>query len=545
MQIFDQLNQAYLIVCADDFSQVKLNPSARQLLKLNSETIPEQDWLSIFAPVFKQAASQDFVELSYHNINVKLSFSVLHIDQPHVIAAHLELHKKPMENADFFYSLLDNLGAYVFCKDKDYKYTYANQLVCELFEKPASEIIGKTDCDFFGEETGKKLRLEHDSPIIEHGKITKHEERNYIPHLDEYRYYLSVKKPLFDDLGNVDGLFGISIDITEQKNLQKKNFDNEQELSTILDNAGAYIFIKDKECRFTYINKRTQELFRLESDQIIGKNNEELLGDVQGEEFSRTDRQVFTGGKRLTCIETFQLPDSVLYYWTVKIPLINEDGQIDRFIGISTDITEQKELENNLLTANKVLNEKVSEITTLKNELQHQASYDVLTGLYNRRYFEQAIEKIFSQKRDKPLVLLMVDADNFKRVNDKYGHGTGDEALKFIAEVMRSECRSDDLVCRYGGEEFLIILANTDRDNGFIKSEWIRQQINIRSAKLSPEIPTLSVSIGIAELSIDEDDFDQLYKKADHAMYQAKKQGRNCSVLAPIDDIFEKEKLCK
>ncbi len=545
MNIINQLKQAYLIVHASDFRQVNINPSACKLLKLNAEKILNKDWKEIFVPAFTQSKVQDFAELCYNGLNLKLHFSTLEMDGEQLLAAHLEPQKKPMANADFFYSLLDNLGAYVFCKDKDYKYTYANQLVCELFKKPASEIIGKTDCDFFGEETGKKLRLEHDSPIIEHGKITKHEERNYIPHLDEYRYYLSVKKPLFDDQGNVNGLFGISIDITEQKNLQKKNFDNEQELSTILDNAGAYIFIKDRECRFTYINKRTQELFQLESDQIIGKNNEELLGDVQGEEFSRTDRQVFTGGKRLTCIETFQLPDCVLYYWTVKIPLINEDGQIDRFIGISTDITEQKELENNLLTANKVLNEKVSEITNLKNELQHQASYDVLTGLYNRRYFEQEIERILSQKRNKPLVLLMIDADNFKRVNDQYGHGTGDEALKLIAEVMRSECRSDDLVCRYGGEEFLIILANTDRDNGFIKSEWIRQQINIRSAKLSPELPTLSVSIGIAELSVDEDDFDQLYKKADYAMYQAKKQGRNCCVLAPLDDILEQEKLCK
>jgi diguanylate cyclase (GGDEF)-like protein/PAS domain S-box-containing protein len=536
MQIFDQLNQAYLIVCADDFRQVTINPSADKLLKLAGKVISDSDWTSLFVPAFKQAHTQEFVELSYHTINIKLSFSSLTIDNQRYIAAHLEPQKKPVDNTDFFYSLLDNLGAYVFCKDKDYRYTYANQLVGELFEIPANDIIGKTDCDIFGEETGKNLRLKHDSPIIERGEITKHEECNYIPHLDEYRYYLSVKKPLFDDQGQISGLFGISIDITEQKNLQKKNFDNEQELSTILDNAGAYIFIKDRECRFTYINKRTQELFQLESDQIIGRSNEELLGDVQGEEFSRTDRQVFTGGKRLTCIETFQLPDCVFYYWTVKIPLINEDGQIDRFIGISTDITEQKELENNLLTANLALNEKVSEITNLKNELQHQASYDVLTGLYNRRYFEQAMANLLSYKRQKPLVLLMIDADNFKHVNDQYGHGTGDEALKFIAQVMLDECRSDDLVCRYGGEEFLIVLANTDRDSGFIKSEWIRQQINMRSSKLSPNIPTLSVSIGIAELSVDENDFDQLYKKADQAMYQAKEQGRNCCVLAPSDN---------
>ena len=536
MKIFQQLNQAYLIACADSFEQVQINKSAQHLLNLATDEIPQTDWDSLFIPAIKQFTHQESVEVCYKNINIKLHFSFIQDQQENYIAIHLERRKKALAHSEFFFSVLDNLGAYVYCKDKDYKYTYANQLVCELFELSADDIVGKTDCDLFGEETGTTLRLENDSPVIEKGEITKCEERNYIPLFDEFRYYLTVKKPLFDENGLTSGLFGISIDISEQKNLQKKNFDNEQELSTILDNAGAYIFIKDRECRFTYINKRTQELFQLSSAEIIGKNNEELLGDVQGKEFSRTDKQVFTTGKKLTCIETFQLPDSVLYYWTVKIPLINEDGQIDRFIGISTDITEQKELENNLLTANKVLNEKVSEITNLKDELQHQASYDVLTGLYNRRYFEQAIEQIISNNRDKPLVLLMIDADNFKRVNDQYGHVMGDEALKFIAEVMRSECRSDDLVCRYGGEEFLIVLSNTNRENGFIKSEWIRQQINVKSAKLSPELPTLSVSIGVAELSTGENNFAQLYKKADKAMYQAKEQGRNCSVLAPLEN---------
>lgn len=532
MQIFQQLNQAYLIACANHFNLVDFNKSARQLLKLTSPDIPQKDWQSTFLPAVAKAKSGQSSEICYNNLNIKLHFSFIEFEQKNYIAIHLELLKESLANADYFFSVLDNLGAYVYCKDKNYKYTYANQLVCELFEMSSEAIVGKTDCDLFGQESGNKLRFEYDSPVIEKGEVTMCEERNYIPHLDEFRYYHAVKKPLFDENGITCGLFGISIDVTEQKRLEKKYFESEQELSTILDNAGAYIFIKDRECRFTYINKRTQELFRKEMSEIIGKNNHELLGDIQGEEFSRTDLQVFSSGKKLTCIETFQLPDSVLYYWTVKIPLTNEKGQIDRFIGISTDITEQKELENSLLSANMALNEKVDEITDLKNELLHQASFDVLTGLYNRRYFEQAIAKLIKDRHKKPLVLLMLDADHFKEVNDKFGHSTGDQALSFLAEVMRKECRSSDLICRYGGEEFLIALPNTDLDQGLIRSEWIRQQINVQSTQKFPNLPPLSVSIGIAELKSDESDFSFLYRQADRAMYRAKEQGRNCSVVA-------------
>ena len=153
---------------------------------------------------------------------------------------------------------------------------------------------------------------------------------------------------------------------------------------------------------------------------------------------------------------------------------------------------------------------------------------DQLTGLYNRHsLFDIGPKYISDAKRhDFSVSLLVFDLDHFKNVNDTYGHGVGDVVLKAVGQVLNDNCRIEDTVARFGGEEFVMLLSHCDIDLAFTKAESIR--IAIEKAK--PNDLTITASIGVAALGLD-DDFESLFDKADKAVYEAKDTGRNKVVI--------------
>ena len=528
LNVFAQLEQAYILVGADPSEPLLVNKKAAMLTGLDVSTPEGRDtWQQILLPAIEMARTVKNTQVYLGEKAFLLCCSDIQEGGHTVIAVHLSRPELSDNERQNFYAMLDNLGAYVYCKDVNYNYTYVNRQVCELFERSPQEIVGANDCQLFDAETGRKMIEQTDSKVIEQGITLELEERNYVRNHDEYRDYLTVKKPLYDDEGMPLGLFGISMDISELKETQKRLYVSEQRLSTILDNVGAYIFIKDKERRFQYVNKQTEALFQLPQDEIIGKNNFDLLGEVQGEAFDCTDREVFASGERVDCLESFAAPDEVYYYWTVKIPLRNEAGEIDSYIGLSTDITEQKRLEHQVRSYNDALQTKIKEVTDLKDTLEYQATHDVLTGLYNRRMLETLSEKIFVPDNPQLVGMLMLDLDHFKRVNDEFGHKTGDDVICLLAQLMSDECRSSDVICRYGGEEFVLLMPGTQAGKARAKAEWLRKRYCEVAGQVFPDMGTLTLSVGFAEAPAHNVSFEQLYLVVDKALYQAKENGRN------------------
>ncbi|MFN3436841.1 MAG: diguanylate cyclase [Acidovorax sp.] len=177
---------------------------------------------------------------------------------------------------------------------------------------------------------------------------------------------------------------------------------------------------------------------------------------------------------------------------------------------------------------NQQLLEQVKRVDELNRELGELATTDALTGLNNRRAFDHGLqlEMAIVERRNTPLSLLMLDVDHFKRINDQFGHDAGDKVLIAIAQMLNGCARVVDVVARVGGEEFAVILPNTDADGALEVAE--RMRTTVAQAKWLANPAT--ISIGVATLQIKES-ASRLYSRADAALYDAKAKGRNRVVM--------------
>ncbi len=173
-------------------------------------------------------------------------------------------------------------------------------------------------------------------------------------------------------------------------------------------------------------------------------------------------------------------------------------------------------------------------------EIRELAMTDSLTGIFNRRAFMAQAEKeiAVSQRTGLPLGMLMLDIDHFKRINDEYGHATGDAVLVGITNLLTSQLRRQDTLGRYGGEEFCALLPATDTDGAFALAEKLRRTVESIPLSIGDAVVPVTISIGVtmchaSDCGTCRIDYNQLLAEADKALYQAKREGRNRSVMLP------------
>ena len=189
--------------------------------------------------------------------------------------------------------------------------------------------------------------------------------------------------------------------------------------------------------------------------------------------------------------------------WTVA-PIRDESGTITHFMAIQRDVTERE---------------------AMRHRLEYLARHDALTGLFNRQYTQKLLEQEIErcERYGTALSVLVLDIDHFKRVNDTHGHACGDVTLQHVAQLVADRIRTNDIVGRWGGEEFLVLLPHTTLDGAVEAAECLRAQIE----QLEPEdAPAVTISIGAAERATGEN-AESLFEAADVALYEAKEGGRN------------------
>lgn len=198
-------------------------------------------------------------------------------------------------------------------------------------------------------------------------------------------------------------------------------------------------------------------------------------------------------------------------------------------------MAEREIAQTDLRRLNDSLEEQVKErtikLTEAKTQAEILAKIDPLSCLNNRRAFFEQADKIeaLAKRYKHQYTVIMIDLDNFKMVNDNYGHATGDEVIELLGKKIIEVIRSTDIAGRIGGEEFAIILPETKSDKALELAERLRSEISaLKINTSSRDFLTFTASIGVAELSTNDTNFSDTLQRADKALYQAKRQGRNC-----------------
>jgi diguanylate cyclase (GGDEF)-like protein/PAS domain S-box-containing protein len=290
--------------------------------------------------------------------------------------------------------------------------------------------------------------------------------------------------------------------------------ESEQRLRDITNTVSDGLLVLDRDGKITFANPEAQSLLGYRSDELLGADMCDLLHVLDdGRPMPRIASNVLNVGRTgITCYgqdELFKRKDGVLMPVMVSASAIIKRHQIAGIVVAFHDISERKQLER---------------------ELKRRAQTDVLTGLNNRRHFYELAEQELARARryGKPLAMLMLDVDHFKQVNDIYGHHAGDAALRKLSEVCIATLREIDIIGRYGGEEFVVLLPETDSLRALEAAERLRHALAEADVPLAGgDLLRFTVSIGVTNLAATDADLDSVLKRVDKGLYEAKNSGRN------------------
>jgi len=290
------------------------------------------------------------------------------------------------------------------------------------------------------------------------------------------------------------------------------------------------VVVTDLQGIVTDWNTGAEKLYGYTRNEIIGKpvsilHAPEDVERITAEVFAAIEHQGYWTGE----IKKVAKDQSIGWIESSVIPIFDEQNQPIGALGINRDITQRREIQQELLVANENLQSQLQEIEILQEKLREQATLDPLTGLYNRRYLIDMMQREIARakREDIPISVAIMDLDHFKDINDTFGHKGGDAVLEAMAELFLSHVRASDIVCRYGGEEFIFLMPGASIDTAAERMEELRKLIEEKAIIHNDKAIPVTVSIGVASYPIHGDNDESLLLEADNMLYNSKRNGRN------------------
>lgn len=291
---------------------------------------------------------------------------------------------------------------------------------------------------------------------------------------------------------------------------------------TVLEHIPEMVFVVDANDIVVDANSIAQKMLGKDMDEILGKDPLDVFRD-----WPELLNRFLTANETRDQIQIPGDPPRMLE--VIVTALYNSTKQLEGRVIVAHDITEHKWLENDLKFANSALIRQLEEINKLRDELQEQAIRDPLTDVYNRRYMTEflALEIARAGRDETPLSVVILDVDNFKKFNDTYGHRCGDIVLQKITAFIVQHTRKGDVVCRYGGEEFVVLMPSATLETAYGRAETWRQDFAETAIDYEGMKLFATFSAGVASFPQHGLTDEAVLKAADRALYRSKDAGKN------------------
>jgi diguanylate cyclase (GGDEF)-like protein/PAS domain S-box-containing protein len=447
--------------------------------------------------------------------------------------------KQAEEQIIFLSSVTKDISDAILVTDTNFAITYLNKAEEQLFGYTLDEVKGKTADILNAEEMTEQIQKDIYKTVSSGNTYfgeSLNRKKDGSTFICEYKVM-----PLLDSRGEIYTYVGIQRDITERKQTEEALRENEGKFRAIIEQSKDGIVLIDQQGYIMEWNRAQEQMTGIPRAEALSQ----FAWDIQFRQVPAARHSQVTAEhikqNLLNILETGQSPQ---LNQSVEIQIQTVPGELRTILQnafpikmdkgyrlgvILHDITERKQAEDELRYAK-------SALEAANAELEQLAGTDVLTGINNHRSLLQHAEREFdvAMRYQPPLSMMFFDIDYFKQINDAFGHAIGDQALKKMIQIVCAELRSADVIGRYGGDEFVILLPQTSAQDALPLAERIHAAIAAMRLDTDKGALTLTISIGIAQTihrTSQTDTVENLLLRADQALYAAKQTGRNRTVI--------------